>query len=320
MIYLVAALVFLSLLFVSLTVLSYVQDRLNPATRRLLRLNRTPKEILLDRMTRQQIQEEEEIESIFVRLKGKLIELVSSLNVRTIESYSQAERIRFSKAGIRGVTQVRVYLGIRTLLSVVFPALYLVYALMKGHSITTIFLMGIFSFVAGRFLFNLLITNKIKRRNQIVSKNVHDAIDLLMVCLEAGLGLNIALLKVGENLRFINLVLAEEFLLLNHEIQAGSTRVEAYRNMRNRTDVRELRSLLTMLIQSETLGTSLGQVLRAYSDTLRTKIRQQAEERANKAGVKLAFPLVIFIFPPLFLVVLGPAVIRVVKLLKTFIH
>ncbi len=318
MIYMVLILLFLSMLFVSLTILTYAGDRMNPATQRLLRLNQPPREVLLDRITRQGRESEEELEGFFTRIKEKVIGLFSMLNAKNIENLSQTERLRFTKAGIRGSRQVQAYLGIRTTSSVALPAIYLVYGLMEGQGSLTILFLLILSFVAGYSLFNLWLTGKIRKRNRMIGRNVHDAIDLLMICLEAGLGLNVALLKVGENMRYINLVLAEEFLLLNHEIQAGSTRIEAYRNMRNRINVRELRSLLTMLIQSETLGTSLGQVLKAYSDTLRTKIRQNAEEQANKAGVKMAIPLVIFIFPPLFVVVLGPAVLQVIRLLEKF--
>jgi tight adherence protein C len=291
---------------------------MNPATQRLLRLNQPPREVLLDRIIRQGRESEEEQESLLTVIKEKVIGLVSILNTKNIENLSHTERLRFTKAGIRGSGQVQAYLGIRTTFSITLSSTYLVYGLIKGHGSLTILFLLMLSFVAGYSLFNLWLTSKIRKRNQMIGRNVHDAIDLLMICLEAGLGLNVALLKVGENMRYINVVLSEEFLLLNHEIQAGSTRIEAYRNMRNRVNVRELRSLLTMLIQSETLGTSLGQVLKAYSDTLRTKIRQNAEEQANKAGVKMAIPLVVFIFPPLFVVVLGPAVLQVIRLLEKF--
>ncbi len=319
MLFLVFILIFLAMLFVSLTVLVYARERMNPATQRLLRLNQPSREALLDRIIRQEKTVDERAKPI-AKIKEKITVLISSLTTEGADSMSPEERIRYSKAGIRGANHLKVYMGIRTVLSAAVPSLYLLFALVSGHNILTIMLLGFCSFLAGRFLFELLIRNRIKSRNRLIGRNVHDAIDLLTICLEAGLGLNVALLKVGDNLKYINVALADEFLLLNHEIQAGSTRIEAYRNMRNRTEVRELRSLLTMLIQSETLGTSLGQVLRIYSDTLRTKIRQRAEERATKAGVKLAIPLVLFIFPPLFVVILGPALIQAVKLLRGFIQ
>jgi tight adherence protein C len=319
LIYVTASLIFLSILFVSLSVLVYARDRMNPATQRLLRLSQPNRDILIDRATRQQEEPEEGVSRLEM-ITDRLSVLLTSLTAENPDGISPEDRIRFSKAGIRGEQQIRLWLGIRSILTAAVPALYVIFAIVAGHNFTTFLLMLILSFLLGRTLFRMLISNRIKKRNQMIGKNVHDAIDLLTVCLEAGLGLNIALQKVGENLRYINIALAEEFLLLNHEIQAGSTRVEAYRNMRNRTDVRELRSLLTMLIQSETLGTSLGQVLRTYSDTLRTKIRQKAEEQATKAGVKLAIPLVLFIFPPLFVVILGPALLQVVKLMKGFMQ
>jgi len=319
LIFLTSALIFFAFLFISLLILFYLRDRMNPATQRLLRLNQPSRDLLFERLRRPE-QPEEEIENILERIRDKATDVLSKLTVKSFEALTEDTRLKFSKAGIRGASQIRIYLGIRTLIVIAFPTVAIFFSIIRGYEVRILVMLVLFSLLVAWSFYGLIIRQKIKRRNQSVSRNVHDAIDLLMICLEAGLGLNVALLKVGENLRFINIVLAEEFLLLNHEIQAGSTRVEAYRNMRNRTEVRELRSLLTMLIQSETLGTSLGQVLRAYSDTLRTKIRQKAEEQANKAGVKLAIPLVLFIFPPLFVVVLGPAVLQAMKLLKTFGH
>jgi pilus assembly protein TadC len=221
MLFLVFILLFLSLLFVSLTILVYARDRMNPATQRLLKLNQPSKETLIDRITRQEKVIEEK-EQPLEKVKEMLAGLISSLTAEGHEALSPEEKIRFSKAGIRGQTQLKIYLGIRTVLSAAVPSLYLLFAMVSGHSLLMILLMGLLSFLVGRFMFVLLIRSRIKKRNKTIGQNIHDAIDLLTICLEAGLGLNVALLKVGENLKYINIALADEFLLLNHEIQAGS--------------------------------------------------------------------------------------------------
>ena len=144
-----------------------------------------------------------------------------------------------------------------------------------------------------------------------------DALDLLVVCIEAGSGIDQAIIKAGEELTIAYPALADELRIVTMEIRAGKGRLEAFKNFAQRTKVDDVRALVAMLIQTDRFGTSIGQALRTHSEVSRTKRRQRAEERAQKLGVKLVFPLVFFFFPAFFIVVLGPAIIVFVRQFMT---
>jgi tight adherence protein C len=154
-----------------------------------------------------------------------------------------------------------------------------------------------------------------KKRQHRIRLSLADALDLLVVSVEAGLGLDQALQRVGEELAFAHKDLSDELRLLNLELRAGKARPDALRNLADRTGVDDLSSLTAMLIQTDKFGTSVAQSLRVYSDTLRTKRRQRAEEAAAKTGVKMVFPLVFCIFPAIWVVTIGPAAIKFVQVL-----
>jgi len=148
-----------------------------------------------------------------------------------------------------------------------------------------------------------------------------DALDLMVVCVEAGLGLDMTFKRVGDEIQSLSQDLSDEFYLTVREIRAGRNREECFRNMAVRTGVAEVGNLMTVLNQTNRFGTSLAKALRVHADSLRVKRRQIAEERAAKASVKLVFPLVVFVFPAMFIVLAGPAVIRIFKvLLPALLH
>ena len=151
-----------------------------------------------------------------------------------------------------------------------------------------------------------------KRQKQI-QNGLPDALDLLIVCVEAGAGLDAAIVKASEELAISYPALAEEMQLITTETRAGKPRLEAFKNFAARTGVDDVRSLVAMLVQTDKFGTSIAQALRTHAATARTKRRQRAEERAAKLGVKLVFPLVFCLFPALYVVVLGPAVIKIME-------
>jgi tight adherence protein C len=173
------------------------------------------------------------------------------------------------------------------------------------------------AFVAGFFLPRYVLNKMIKRRKQLVQWGLADSLDLMVVSIEAGLGLNAALVRVGDELKDVHRDISEEFELTNLEIRVGRDRDEALRNLAERTGVDDLRSLVAMLIQADRFGTSIARAVRVYSDSLRTKRRQRAEQAAQKAAVKLLFPLSCFLFPTLFIAILGPAALN---LMDTFIQ
>jgi tight adherence protein C len=144
-----------------------------------------------------------------------------------------------------------------------------------------------------------------------------DALDLLVICVEAGLGLNQALMRVAQEIRHVSMILSAELAFVNAEIRAGVPRDVALGNLSERTGVEDIRSLVTMLVQTDRFGTSVARSLRVHSDTLRQKRRQRAEEAAAKTTIKMVFPLVFCIFPALFVVILGPGLIQIFRALSS---
>ena len=156
---------------------------------------------------------------------------------------------------------------------------------------------------------------KTSTRKEKIVKGFPDALDLLVVCVEAGMGLDASIHRVGEELVLTHPELSDEFKILNLELRAGKARSEALRNLAERTNIEDVKSLVTLLIQTDRFGTSIAQALRVFSDSFRTARYQKAEEIAAKIGTKLIFPLVLFIFPCMFVVLVGPVAIQVYRLL-----
>ena len=157
------------------------------------------------------------------------------------------------------------------------------------------------------------LSREITKRKKSITNGLPDALDLLIVCVEAGLGLDQAIVKAAEELAVSHPALAEELVMLTTEVRAGKPRLEAFKNFADRTKVDEVRQLVSMLVQTDRFGTSVAQALRTQAEVSRTKRRQRAEERAAKLGVKLVFPLVFFLFPAMYVVTLGPAIIKFVR-------
>jgi tight adherence protein C len=170
--------------------------------------------------------------------------------------------------------------------------------------------------IAGGAMFfapGLVVDRSLASRRREIENGLADALDLLVVCIEAGLGLDQAMVKTSDELAIAYPVLANELRIVTTEIRAGKPRVEAFKSLAQRTKVDDVRSLVAMLIQTDKFGTSIGQALRTHSDTSREKRRQRAEERAQKIAVKLVFPLVLCFFPAFYVVILGPAIITFVR-------
>ncbi|MEZ5292664.1 MAG: type II secretion system F family protein [Vicinamibacterales bacterium] len=172
---------------------------------------------------------------------------------------------------------------------------------------------GVVGGAIGYYLPVLWLGRKIDDRRREIRNGLPDAIDLLIVCLEAGSGIDQALARVADELQIAYPALARELELIGSETRAGKPRMEAFKNFAERTKVDDVRSLVAMLVQTDRFGTSLGQALRTHADTSRTKRRQRAEERAAKLSVKLLFPLVFCLFPATFAVVLGPAAVQIYR-------
>lgn len=223
---------------------------------------------------------------------------------------------RFLMAGIRIKSVMITFFGAKVICAICLSLSFVAAMVFLPLQISALIAMAlvILLALAGFFLPNLWLSLKISRRQEQFLRGFPDALDLLAVSVEAGMGLDAAIKRVGEEMRISNKVLSEEFGLLNLEMRAGKQRTDALRSMADRTGLEEMRRWVAMLIQTEKFGTSIGQALRVHSDSLRTRRTQQVEELAAKLPVKLLFPTIFFIFPTLFLVILGPAAIRVYRM------
>jgi tight adherence protein C len=226
-------------------------------------------------------------------------------------------RLKFLRAGIRSKNFDTAFFGAKLFLPVFFVCVFLilkftVYVSMGNlQSIITLVLLGLFGF----YLPEIWLKQKTDKRKIALFKALPDALDLLVVCVEAGMGLDAALLKVGQEIEHTYPDLAREFAYLNLEIRAGKQRSEALKNLYQRTGIDEMNSLVTLLIQTDKFGTSVSKALQVFSVSFRTKRYQMAEELAAKLPVKILLPLLIFIFPALFVIILGPAAITIYQTL-----
>ena len=181
-----------------------------------------------------------------------------------------------------------------------------------GWAVSTMIFAGLAALL-GYYVPDLWLGRAIEKRRKQISDGLPDAIDLLIVCIESGSGVDQALSRVGEELAIAYPALSAELELISAETRAGKPRLDAFRNFAERTKVEDVRSLVNMLIQTDKFGTSIGQALRTHAEVSRTKRRQRAEEKAAKLGVKLLFPLVFCIFPAFYLVVIGPSMLRIFR-------
>ena len=214
-----------------------------------------------------------------------------------------------ARAGFRRPEAVMAMQGVKVLLPLGLLALVYFTGL---YQMNPIFVLG-FAVVGGYLLPEFWLTSRVRRRQLMLRLSLPDCLDLLVVCVEAGLALDQAFLRVTQELRIAHPELCEELDLVNAEIRIGRTRIEALHELADRTGVDDIKSLVAMLIQTDRFGTSIAQSLRVHSDELRTKRRQRGEELAAKATVKMIPALVFFIFPALFVVILGPAVISLFR-------
>ena len=226
-----------------------------------------------------------------------------------------ALRTGLVRAGYRRGDAVLVLLGCKILCAALLPILWMAagYAMAKpvGNVLTLSLVLGIVGF----YLPTFYVWIRQNQRHSEILAALPDALDLMVVCVEAGLGLGAALQRVGQEIRLASPCLSDELALVNQEMQTGVSRTDALRNLAERTGVEDIFSLVAMLIQTDRLGTSIAMSLRAHADSMRTRRRQRAEQLARKASIKLAFPLVLLIFPALLVVILGPAGIQILKAL-----
>jgi tight adherence protein C len=253
-------------------------------------------------------QEEVEVKPKFERLRA-FVKRVGDKAPRSPKEMGSL-RLRLVQAGYRRDDALTVFFGIRVCVALGLFGLFSTSILGRPNMMFALCGLGL-----GYILPGMALARLAKRRSHKIRLALADMLDLLVVSVEAGLGLDQALMRVASELALAYPELSDELRLINFELRAGKPRSEALRNMADRSGVDDLSSLVTMLIQTDKFGTSVAQSLRVYSETLRTKRRQRAEEAAAKTGVKMVFPLVLCIFPSIWIVTIGPAAIKFITVL-----
>jgi tight adherence protein C len=216
---------------------------------------------------------------------------------------------RLIRAGYRNDSAINFFYGAKVLV----PLALCLVALVTGIGNYSPFFVYMVALGIGFLLPDFWLSNRISKRQARIRLGLPDVLDLLIICIEAGLSLDQATSRTAEELHMAQPAICDELAMVVLEQRAGCARADAWKHFADRTDVESVRNLVSVLIQSEKFGTSIAKTLRVHSDTLRTQRRQKVEEQAAKTTIKLVFPLVLFIFPSLFLVTLGPAVIVVME-------
>jgi|SRR5687767_3630785 len=238
---------------------------------------------------------------------GKLVP-VSAANAKKLQ-------MRLMQAGYRSHSAPAIYRATQLLLVLVLPALIASIWLFLAKPLNGATLPLLFAVIAGVILPRFMLNRMVAGRQLRITWGLADALDLMVISMEAGLGLNAAMVKVCEELKGVHPDISQEFETANLEIRVGRERSEALRNLADRSGVEDLNSLVGMLIQADRFGTSIARAVRVYSDSLRTKRRQRAEQAAQKAAFKLLLPLGALLFPTMFIVILGPALLNISDML-----
>lgn len=253
----------------------------------------------------------DENESLWARLLRPLNQYV----VPTSEERISHVRNRLTQAGFMGPAAVRVYYAVRVVLAIALPVVFAVLApfILADTEVEQLVLIAGALSLAGLYMPAVIVTQRIQKRQQLAFEGFPDALDMLLVCVEAGLGLDSALNRVSQEITRAHPMLAEQFQLVALELRAGKSREQALRNLAQRVGIDEVRSFVNLLVQSENLGTSIAQALRVHADEMRKIRLARAEEEANKLPVKLAIPLVLLVLPALMLTVMSPAIISIIR-------
>jgi len=245
------------------------------------------------------------------RVRDTFANVGKLLPVPSTEKASRTQLLMI-RAGYRSSEAMLAMRGVKLLC----PAAALAGVYFSGLYRINVFFIPVVAFALGYLLPDMWLTWRVGSRQHKIRRGLPDALDLLVICVEAGLGLDQALLKVSQDMKISHPELSEELQFVNLEMRIGKTRIEALRELARRTGLDDIKALTAMLIQTERFGTSIAQSLRVYSDDMRIKRRQRAEEMSAKTSVKMVPPLVFFIFPALMVVILGPAMITLMHQLK----
>jgi len=242
-------------------------------------------------------------------LEGRLEQVLEPISKAVPKSPEELSNMRLSltQAGYREPRHVHMYFGVRGLMLVVGIGIMAATGLLTRAPAWGVVVVGV-TYVVPRFVLKRMIA----QRQMAIKLALPDALDLAVICLEAGLSIDQSFVRVANELQAVHPALGDELRLMNLELRAGKPRVEAFHNLAGRTGVDDVRALAAVLVQTDRFGTSIGQALRTHADSLRTERRQRAEEQAAKTGIKMTPVLALFIFPTILIVVLGPVAIGLI--------
>ena len=245
----------------------------------------------------------------------RLTEIIEKSGISLVDTQGESLRARLVAAGYNSPLAPKLFTATRLGLLVLLPALFVVAIFLGGTQISPfkLYLFGVGLAIFGLYAPNLFISAKADRRRDAIVNGFPDSLDLMLVCVEAGLGMEAAFDRVGREMLKSHPLVAQMLSVVTLELRAGSSREEALRNMASRTQVTEIRSFATLLIQSDKLGSSIGETLRVYASEMREKRRMRAEEKAHRLPVLLSIPLVACLLPVMIGVLMLPAIIRVLR-------
>jgi len=240
-------------------------------------------------------------------VEGRLEQVLEPISKAVPKSPKELSRVRLAltQAGYREPHHVHMYFGICGLMAVVGVALVAASGVLLQAPVLGVLVAGLAYFAP-----RLVLKRMISQRQLAIKLGLADALDLAVICVEAGLSIDQSLMRVASELQPVHPALSDELQLMNLELRAGKPRVEAFRNLAGRTGVDDVQALSAVLVQTDRFGTSVAQALRIHADSLRTERRQRAEEMAAKTGIKMTPVLVLFILPAIFIVTLGPVVVE----------
>ncbi len=297
-------LIFCTVFLITLWILNFIKRKNDPAIRRLQNLQ-SDSEAPTGNVHTIKV-------NTRVRTINHLITKMAKLFQKKGNKKSPFEQA-LAQAGFYHENSVRVFMALKLGLALAFTLVYGTIMLLSDRPWNQVILFSLVMAMFGYLMPGVVLNFKIKKRQRMIASGLPDALDLLVISVEAGLGLNAALLRVGQDIRLRSAPLSEELLLVNQDMRTGLTREKALRRLAERNKVESLRILVGALVLADRLGTSIADTLRIQADSLRTRVRQRAEEQAAKAGVKMLLPLVLFILPALFIVLMGPGVLAISK-------
>lgn len=248
-------------------------------------------------------------ESSLLIFAEKIAQPIGRMVPQSAEKAGKVQKL-LTYAGIRSPNALVIFRALQFFSLILFPAAVATVVMIITGGEGSLLLWSAIGLMMGFLAPKVILESMVKSRQTRLRCGLADALDLMVVSVEAGLGVNQAMVRVSQELKFAHPDICDEFDFVNTEIRVGRDREEALRNLSERTGIDDLRGLCAMLIQADRFGTSIAKAIRVYSDTMRTRRRQRAEQAAQKAAVKLLFPLALFLFPTLFIVMLGPAGIQ----------